>query len=534
MIREGGWAGLAGAIALAAVVACRATPEVTSASARPGLPVVALPDVSKAAESVQRQIRERHSALTTVSGNPAATHGDLGQAYGELGKVLMAAQYSDAAEASFRGAQTLNPDDHRWPYYLAHLYRLRGDAPQALALFERSSQLRPDDVATRVWVGETQLQLGRPEAAEPQFAKALELQPTSVSARFGLGRAALAKGDHRGAVAQLEAVLERDPGAAGAHYPLSLAYAALGDSSKAAAHLRLRANHEILPADPLLVELDALLDSPQTYESSGIRALEEKNWPEAADQFRKGLALAPNSAALHHRLGTALGMLGDRTAARREFEAAVGLAPDYFLAQYSLGLLSQEEGRHADAIRRFQAALEARPIYTPARLRLASSLRRTERAPEALAEYQRALAGATDVPEARLGEAMTLVHLGRHREARDRFDAAARATDAPMFKHALARLLATSSDDHVRDGSRAMMLAQELVAQGRTLDLGETTAMALAELGQFDQAVQVQRDLIAAAEKAGLGAIGPRLKANLARYERREPCRTPWTVDEVP
>lgn len=534
MIGERGWAGLAGAIALAAGVACGATPDVNSASARPDRPVVTLPDVSKAAESVQRQIRDRHAALTTLSGNPAATDGDLGHAYGELGKVLMAAQYSDAAEASFRGAQALNPDDYRWPYYLAHLRRLRGDAPQALALFERSSQLRPDDVATRVWVGETQLQLGRPEAAEPQFAKALELQPTSVSARFGLGRAALARGDHRGAVAQLEAVLERDPGAAGAHYPLSLAYAALGDTKKAAAHLRLRANHEILPADPLLVELDALLESPQTYESRGIRALEEKKWSEAADQFRKGLALAPNSAALHHRLGTALGMLGDRAAARREFEAAVGLSPDYFLAQYSLGLLLQEEGRHADAIRRFQAALEARPIYTPARLRLASSLRRTDRASEALAEYQRALAGAADVPEARLGEAMTLVHLGRHREARDRFDAAARATDAPMFKHALARLLATSSDDHVRDGSRAMMLTQELLAEGRTLDLGETMAMTLAELGQFDQAVSVQRDLIAAAEKAGLRAIGPRLKINLARYERREPCRIPWTVDEVP
>ena len=53
-----------------------------------------------------------------------------------------------------------------------------------------------------------------------------------------------------------------------------------------------------------------------------------------------------------------------------------------------------------------------------------------------------------------------------------------------IFPHGLARLLATSPDDHVRDGQRAMTLVQDLVKQGRTLELGETLAMALAELGQ--------------------------------------------------
>lgn len=526
--RWGGWW-----IVVAAAVACgpRGTEVATVREARPA---IALPDLSKAAESVQRQVRERHATLETWIANATAGPADLGLAYGELGKVLMAAQYADAAEASFRAAQQVNPDDYRWPYYLAHLRRSRGDAPQALALFERTSQLRPDDVATRVWLGETYLQLGQPAAAETQFSAALQRLPTSVSARFGLGRAALARRDYKSAVVQLEDVLARDPKAAGAHYPLSLAYAALGDTKKADQHLRLRANHEILPADPLLVELEALLESPQTYESQGIRALEREDWAAAADQFRKGLALAPTSAALHHRLGTALGMLGDRAAARSEFETAVRLSPDTFLAQYSLGLLLQEDGLHQEAIKRFQAALDVRPIYTPARLRLASSLRRTGRAAAALAEYQRTLDGAAGLVEARLGRATVLAQLGRDKEARDELATAARETESPVFKHGLARLLATSPDDTVRDGTRAMMLVQELMAEGRTLDLGETMAMTLAELGQFDRAMSVQRDLMVAAKKAQLPAVVARLSVNLARYERREPCRTPWTLAEVP
>ena len=65
---------------------------------------------------------------------------------------------------------------------------------------------------------------------------------------------------HHGRAAEyLEDVLRRDPEAAGAHYPLGLAYQGLGDSKKAEAQLRQRKNHEILPADPLIVDLEELL-----------------------------------------------------------------------------------------------------------------------------------------------------------------------------------------------------------------------------------------------------------------------------------
>jgi hypothetical protein len=59
-------------------------------------------------------------------------------------------------------------------------------------------------------------------------------------------------------------------------------------------------------------------------------------------------------------------------------------------------------------------------------------------------------------------------------------------------------------------------------------------AMALAELRQFTHAISLQQDLIAAAEKGGLTDMARRLKVNLVHYERLEPCRTPWTPDELP
>jgi tetratricopeptide (TPR) repeat protein len=198
-------------------------------------------------------------------------------------------------------------------------------------------------------------------------------------------------------------------------------------------------------------------------------------------------------------------------------------------------VMDQEDGRHETAIPRFVAALQVRPAYVQARVRLAASLRRTRRAPEALAEYRRAMADDAALAEARIGYAMTLAQLGRYRQARTQLEEARTAApESAVFAHGLARLLVTAPDASVRDGATAKAIVETLVRQGRTLDLGETMAMTLAELGEFERAAAVQRDLITAASRASLGPVVARLTANLGRYERRQPCRVPWTEQEWP
>jgi Tfp pilus assembly protein PilF len=78
----------------------------------------------------------------------------------------MAAEFHAPAEASLENAQALAPSDMRWPYYLGHLYRVRGDIPNARAAFERALRAAPGDVPAMVWLGETALDEGGAEAAE--------------------------------------------------------------------------------------------------------------------------------------------------------------------------------------------------------------------------------------------------------------------------------------------------------------------------------------------------------------------------------
>jgi tetratricopeptide (TPR) repeat protein len=494
---------------------------------------VSLPDLSRAAAPVREQLRERYASLTGKIDDRTTPAGTLANEYGEMGKLFMAAEYRDAAEPCFLNAQVLAPDDWRWPYYLAHLFRLKGDLADAALSFERAVKLRSDDVAPLVWLGETYLLQGRPETAEPFFAKAMALQPGAASAQFGMGRVALAKKDYAGAVKYLEAALAQDQLASGIHYPLAMAYRGLGVLDKAEAHLRQRGQIDPLPPDPLMAAANESLHSAMAYERLGIKALDRKEWAAAAAHFRQGVELAPDSATVRHRLGTALFLQGDVSGAKEQFEEVVRRTPGFAKARYSLGVLMMTTGRQDEAIEQLSAAVKYDPGYIEARLRLAEILRGAGLAGASLSEYERVLRADPQSAEGRFGRALALVRLRRYAEARDGLlDGMERHPAQPAFARALARLLASAPDDRVRDGRQALTLTQQLLAKRQTLDLGETMAMALAELGQYEQAAAFQREVMAAVQKGGHQDVVKELARNLELYERREPCRTPLRTDD--
>jgi hypothetical protein len=165
----------------------------------------------------------------------------------------------------------------------------------------------------------------------------------------------------------------------------------------------------------------------------------------------------------------------------------------------------------------------------------------TGRPADALAQYTTTLKIEPLRADAALGYAMTLALLERYAEARDRLtDGLATFPDEPRFRRALTRLLAAAPDDRVRNGRLALTMAEQLLKQSQQnvdegLAVGETYAMALAEVGQYTTAAAVQRDVQTAAQKADVSNdVIRRLTDNLARYERGVPCRRPWMPDELP
>ena len=523
------------AILLVALLPACSADRRTASPASPApeaLRPVALPAMTGSEPAFQERVRARYASLNAL-GQRAAADGEQAAAFGEVGKLLIASEFYEEAEPFLINARILAPQDARWPYYLGHALRLRHQRDRAIAEFERALALRPDDVPALVWLGALHMDRGDAERADALFTRAVAVQPSS------------ARGDAGRAREQLEAALKADPAAVTVRYALAMAYRQLGDAAAAEQQLRqwqagqsspadtLR-DGQIPPADPLMEEIGGLLETAIAYEVRGTRAMDRRDLAGAAAWFRKGLEAAPDDPALHQNLGSALFLAGDGDGAEAEFRRALRLAPGYARAHFSLALISEARGQDDLAVAGFADAVKQAPDMADARLSLANALRRTGRVADALDHYRRVFEDDSSASQARFGYAIGLVRLGRDAEARASIEeSVARFADQPGFSHALARLLAASPADGVRDGTRGLAIVEALEKQyGATPALLETKAMALAEVGRFPEAVARQRDAIAAARRQGRQDLADRMGENLRLYESKQPCRTPWPPDD--
>ena len=503
---------------------------------------VALPDLSTSAapDSLREQIREQHAALTgsDADADPAA----LGRAYGELGKLLLAAGRRDEAETCFRNARALAPRDRRWPYYLGHVYRLQDDPRQAAAAFEQAREIEPNDLPTLVWLADMHLAAGDAGDARSLLDFALALEPESAAVHLGLGRTAAARGDHFRALQHFEQASTLNPVASAISLELVAAYEQVGAPEVAEAHrqrLRIAARAgaaldtdiPLRPADPLLEEIGVLFDSAAAYERLGLQAFARGDFRRAAARLRRALDREPDDVDLRHNLGTVLAIGGDIAGAREQFEQVIARAPEHAPGHFSLGILLEEQLDPVTAMARYTTAVRHDPGHAEARLRLARLLRLSGRVDDAMAHYRRVSERDPDIFEAPFGQAMALVTLGRWADARDRLaEDMNRYPGTPAFPLSLARILAAAPDASVRDARQALEIVERMPEPQQRIDFGETMAMALAANERYDEAAALQREAMEAAPPP----LAERMAATLELYEAGQPNRTPWRDGEIP
>jgi tetratricopeptide (TPR) repeat protein len=191
------------------------------------------------------------------------------------------------------------------------------------------------------------------------------------------------------------------------------------------------------------------------------------------------------------------------------------------------------EARNYDqAVTKFRKALAQDPDQPTARFQLARLLAVLGRFEEARAEFATVVAAAPQNAAARRGEVTALLLLERYAEARRKLEEGLTALPREgQLAHILARLLATAPDDEVRDGELALRLAQSVYEVKKLYETAETVAMAHAELGQYDEAIELQRGLVAQAESEGDSRQVESLRLRLDSYERSEPWRAASPVE---
>lgn len=419
MMRRHALATAAAAFAAILLPACSQTSTSTSAPQTSQSRSCALPDVSELAASVQKQIRDGDAELQQVLRRAGASPTDRAAEYGALGRMLMAAKFSQDAASCFALAEALAPADMRWPYYTGHAYLRSGDRAQAAAAFERALTAKPGDLTVLVWLGESYLDDERLDLAQAAFQRAVAAQPQSAPALFGAGRTALARREYSEAAQDLERALAIDPRASAIHYPLAMAYRGLGDASKADAHLRQRGSSYPLLPDPLMQDDEDVLESAMSFENRGMAALKSADFATAIAAFQKGLTLAPGETSLRYWLGAAFYASGKPEDAVREFSDVVRRDPDFAKAHFSLGAIYEAKQQREKAIEEYQAAVRADPNLPESRLRLADDLRASGQLGASMDQYEAAVKLDPTIVEAWIGGARALIDLKRKDQASD-------------------------------------------------------------------------------------------------------------------
>ena len=247
--------------------------------------------------------------------------------------------------------------------------------------------------------------------------------------------------------------------------------------------------------DEALAELKKSLEEKPDFALTlgviGYILSEQGEVEEAIQYLEKALKINPNHYLIHSLLGTAYINLDDLPRARRHFQTAYELNPLYYLIHFNLGNMEIVEGRPEKAIPFYEKALELNPECKEARLNLGLTLNRLGDFSRAVEHLSFVVQNHPEIFEAHWALAVALNRLGDVKEAIAEYEIVLELSpDEPNTLNNLGWILATNPYEELRDGDRAVELAERLNRKTdykipRSLDI---LAAAYAQTRQFDLA----------------------------------------------
>ncbi|MGA9778384.1 MAG: tetratricopeptide repeat protein [Verrucomicrobiia bacterium] len=274
---------------------------------------------------------------------------------------------------------------------------------------------------------------------------------------------------------------------------------------------------------PVLCGALVLVLGVLTWQRTGVFRDQETLW-------RDTLTKNPDSWMAYNNLGLLFQDQGHVGKALEYFQHALQLNPDYSEALDNVGTILAVEGQYDKATEYYRRANRIQPNSFNTLENLASALAATGQFNEAIADYRRAIQLNSKHPEAFVYLGMTLGQSGRNQEAVAAYRAALKLNpDLPEALNNLALILATSSDDGLRNGPEAVQLAERAcqLTQYRQPLFIETLAAAYAEAGRFQEAQAAEVAAEHLATVAGLTDQAQRDQRLLERYRAGQPLREP-------
>ena len=257
--------------------------------------------------------------------------------------ALREGDYARATE-EFKKVLTLDPSLLEAEVNLGLAYQGLLQYDLAARHLDKALRERPNLVSLNVVVGMDYIKLGSPEKASPFLQRALKLDPSNRDAHEAAALYHLSQENFQAAAVEFRKISDLD-------------------SDKAEAWFKL--GHEYLDLAARLAYRGARLyrESAWGHRFLGDILFERDRWEDAAQEYRKALAIEPRQSGLHTLLGEAYLHAGKPEESETEFRQELQLDSRNELAWLGLANLQLAKGQASEALSSVGKVWEISPEF---------------------------------------------------------------------------------------------------------------------------------------------------------------------------
>jgi tetratricopeptide (TPR) repeat protein len=351
------------------------------------------------------------------------------------------------------------------------------------------------------------------------YQLAIQTDPNNHDALRTRGLYYLTQGQPEKAVADFTAVLDEDAENVDAHEAIAEALTNMQKYDEALEHLSK--SIKLSPDNSLGYTLRARVHALQ----GDLKA--------AMEDLDTALKADPNDVAALLMRARLRQTQGESELARADIERVLVVRPGLTQAIVLRSLLAAASGDMAKAISDMQDLVDKDPRNVEWRLQLAALYSRDQRPRKAVALYSEVLDENPSNALALSGRADTLLSIGKHTEAVEDYDRVLKLSepDSNVLNN-LAWVLATSPDENVRNGERAIELATKAceLTEYKRPHILSTLAAGYAESGDFETAIKWSSKAVELGDKE----LKQQLTEELESYRQKKPWREKQQMEERP
>lgn len=393
----------------------------------------------------------------------------------------------------------------------------RGQALLRMALsdLEKSVKLNAEQPQAQYLLGRLYAHLAEPAKAKDALDQTIRLSDSDPNMK---GKALV-----------IRAGLQKDPAARQADFDEAVKLAPQEPDA-----LRFRGMHYLTEnkLSEAIADFNAAIalepDDAETYEARGMAEAASEKLDEAITSFTKAIELEPKSPGALTARARVRAIQGDLKLALADVEEAMKLRPGSQALLLHASLLAAS-GKFEQALGELNVLRQVMPDSPDVLLQIANVYQASQQTEKAIETYTQLIVVDPQNVSAFRGRADAYLSQGKQAEAIADYESALKfdSNNSGVLNN-LAWVLATSPKDELRDGKRAIELAELAckVTDYKQAHILSTLAAGYAEAGDFEAATKWSQQAV----DLGADAMKGQLAKELDSYRQKKP----WREDAPP